>query len=218
MGKSPWFSHLIQQVVKRPQNSAWCREWWGEWVGWKRDNNWHAGGGQDGKGSLLLGRATLHLYRSVLYFANLLLCSAAILPKERGFENQERTAREKQAEDTHSKPDQSPCQGWSSSQAAHVVKLVRKLRGRGATGPLMKVMVLPSKHIQVGIHSRNSCCMDSTGNGFLTLLSPWLCWSCGQFSEKKEVSRAQLSALWGPRLAVEGNSVLLGKQPSPGLF
>lgn len=35
-------------------------------------------------GSLPLGRVALHLYRSVLYFANLLLCSAAILPKERG--------------------------------------------------------------------------------------------------------------------------------------
>lgn len=35
----------------------------------------------------------LRLYRSVLYFANLLLCSAAILPKERRVENQERTVR-----------------------------------------------------------------------------------------------------------------------------
>lgn len=42
------------------------------------------GGRAGGRGSLPLGRVALHLYRSVLYFANLLLCSAAILPKERG--------------------------------------------------------------------------------------------------------------------------------------
>lgn len=47
--------------------------------------------GKMGKGPCFWDESTLYLYRSVLYFANLLLCSAAILPKERGFENQERT-------------------------------------------------------------------------------------------------------------------------------
>lgn len=46
-----------------------------------------------GTGALLLDETALHRYRNVLYFANLLLCSAAILPKERGIENQERTVR-----------------------------------------------------------------------------------------------------------------------------
>lgn len=45
------------------------------------------------KGPCFWDETTLHLYRNVLYFANLLLCSAAILPKERGIENQERTVR-----------------------------------------------------------------------------------------------------------------------------
>lgn len=49
--------------------------------------------GKMGKGPCFWDESALHLYRSVLYFANLLLCSAAILPKERGFENQERTVR-----------------------------------------------------------------------------------------------------------------------------
>lgn len=44
-----------------------------------------------GKEPCFWDESTLHFYRSVLYFANLLLCSAAILPKERWFENQERT-------------------------------------------------------------------------------------------------------------------------------
>lgn len=58
--------------------------------------------GPDGEGACLWG-VTPHLYRSVLYFANLLLCSAAILPKERGFENQENSeARNKQREETPS--------------------------------------------------------------------------------------------------------------------
>lgn len=79
--------------------------------------------------------------------------------------------REKQAEDTHGKPDQSPIKAGPLPRQ-HTLSNVRGLRGQGATGLLMKVMVLPSKHIHVGIHSRNSCCMDFTGKGFLTLFSP----------------------------------------------
>lgn len=159
-----------------------------------------------------MGRVTLHLYRSVLYFANLLLCSAAILPKERGFENQERTAREKQAEDTHVNPTRAPVKtGWSSSQAAHIVKLVRGLRGRGATGPLMKVMALPSKHIKLGFTAETPAAWTLQGMVSLHCSPHDFAGLLDNFQRRKKLAEPSFLLFGGPDWLLQANSVLLGK-------
>lgn len=71
-----------------------------EWVMKWNDNRQHAQERQIPKRPLLLEELVTSktpFYRSVLYFANLLLCSAAILPKGKREKGSERTGRRKAA-------------------------------------------------------------------------------------------------------------------------
>lgn len=108
MGKLPWFSHnLIQQVVNRPQNSVWCREWWG---GLRAENGTVTSMqevGKMGKGACSWDEPPF-IFTVVSYILPI-YCSALqrSCQRKEGLRIKKRTAREKQAEDTHGKPDQS---------------------------------------------------------------------------------------------------------------
>lgn len=83
---------LSRQAGKQPQSSDVAQGGLGrKWTEHREQQTCMRRTGWDG--ALCWDAFALHLYRSVLYFANLLLCSAAILPKERRVENQERTVR-----------------------------------------------------------------------------------------------------------------------------